>query len=441
MVSPVQRELGADENDNLAVTYVRVLKDRANAIQGQLVRIDELFAQEELSAAKIQKFLPQEQALKKEIDRTEKLFEAVVARLDEVSIIQDYEGDKVRVIEPAQAGESRGWTWLRTVLTAVAAGLGMGLGIAYIFEQFDDSFVSPSEIRNTLGVPILAQIPRFDKKLNEATDGLSGTIHTYHRPKSRSAEAIRGMRTALYFNARHRRSQVLQFTSPMPADGKSTLVANLAVAIANSGKSVVIVDADCRRPNAHKIFGIQQGTGLVQLVRGEAEIDDAVVATEVDGLFLIRSGGIPEYPSELISSENFDVLLAELRESFDFVLVDSPPILAVTDGTAIAAKVDGVVMVIRLTDKARNLALRAKQTLEGIDATLIGVVVNAVDKNSKAANYRSYSKYGYGNAYGYGYGYGAYGQEIHEYYEEADRKTSKNGKTQKALPAARENSV
>ncbi|MEM7316952.1 MAG: polysaccharide biosynthesis tyrosine autokinase, partial [Planctomycetota bacterium] len=410
--------------------FVLVLKDRAIAIKDLIARLDLLFKQEETAASKIQSFLPIEQTFKKDIERTEKLFEAVVARLDEVSIIQDYEGDKVRVIEPAQAGDSRGWTLLRTLLTAAAAGMGLGFGIAFFFEQFDDSFASPGEIRSTLDAPILAQIPRFKSKSAATPDSsIAETIHTYHHPRSRSSEAIRGMRTALYFNARHQRSQVLQFTSPMPADGKSTLVANLAVAIANSGKTVVIVDADCRRPTAHKIFGIDQGDGLVQLIRGETELDDAVVATEVDGLFLIRSGGIPDYPSELISSESFDNLLEVLRESFDFVLVDSPPVLAVTDGAAIAAKVDGVVMVLRLTDKARNLAVRARQMLDGVDANLIGVVVNAVERNSKSASYRSYSNYGYGNGYGYGYGYGAYGEEIHEYYEEGNSKTrSSNGK-------------
>ncbi len=225
----------------------------------------------------------------------------------------------------------------------------------------------------------------------------------------------------------------------MPGDGKSTAVGNLAVAIASSGKSVVVVDGDCRRPRVHRLFGVGQSNGLVEVIRGECQLEDAVVFTDVEGVTVLPSGRIPNNPAELIISSEFDDVIAKLKESFDFVIIDSPPMLAVSDGSGIAAKVDGVVLVFRLDQRSKSTGMRTKQILDEIEANVVGLVVNGLDPKAAKGGYRGY---GYGNQYGRyaagGYGYDGYGQEMTVYYEDSDEPGS-NG--QPLLPLAKTSST
>lgn len=393
--------------------YVRVLEDRAASVDDQLKTLQTTFEQEEVASEGIQVHMAREQELRMQIERTQQVFDAVVARMDEINIIQDYEGDRISIFEPAQKGKRQSPTLIKTAALSLFAGMLLGGALALRLETRDLSFSSPQQVRAIVGAPVLAQIPKFDPA--PATSGaVSSTICVHHRPKSRSAEAFRGIRNALFYSSARQDLKVIQVTSPLPGDGKSTLISNLAAAIASSDRSVVLVDADCRRPMIHKLFGMEQGDGLVEVLSGDCDLDDAVTTTEVENLFVVRSGAIPPNPSELITSPKFDSVLASLRESFDFVLVDTPPVLAVSDGCAVAAKVDGVVLVLRLSGRARPTAERVRQSLVDVEANVVGVVVNAVGKGAKGG-YKSddYS-------YSYGYGYGAYGKEYAEYYEKPD---------------------
>jgi capsular exopolysaccharide synthesis family protein len=234
-------------------------------------------------------------------------------------------------------------------------------------------------------------------------------LSAFYRPKSIEAEAYRGIRTALYFSMRGENHKVIQITSPDMGDGKSTLISNLAVSIAQTGKKVLLVDADFRRPRIHKVFGITAKVGLASVINSETEIADAIRPTVIPNLSILPCGPHPDNPAELLTQPRFKELLDLLREQYDFVLIDTPPILAVTDPCVVVPHVNGVVLTIRIGKNVRMHATRAKEILSGLGANVLGVVVNEVNLNAS-------SDYGYaGYRYGYGYTYKYYSGDKKNY--------------------------
>ena len=228
------------------------------------------------------------------------------------------------------------------------------------------------------------------------------------------------MRTALYFNTQGKQHSVIQVTSPTPGDGKSTLAANLAVSIAQSGKRVLLVDSDMRRPRQHATFGIEARDGFATVLSGQSHWRDVLYeCEEIEGLIVMPCGAKPNNPAELSSSPQVKELIEEMRQEFDFIIVDTPPLLAVTDACPIAARVDGVVLCLRIKKNVRVSASRAIEMLHNLGANCIGLVVNGVGAQSGYGSQYTYGAYraGYSyNGYGYGYGYGS-----GKYYDEDKR--------------------
>lgn len=197
---------------------------------------------------------------------------------------------------------------------------------------------------------------------------------------------------------------VIQVTSPRPSDGKSTLASNLAVTIARSGKSVLLIDADLRRPRQHKLFGLDSAIGLASVVENGTEPSDAYQPIPgCDNLWIMSCGPRPKNPSELLSSSKFTAVLGFLRERFDFLIVDTPPVLAVSDPSAVAGQVDGVLLCLQIDNQARPVAPRACDMLREAGAELTGVVINAIGSGVSSYVYNYHAKrYGYDYAYKYG---------------------------------------
>ena len=220
------------------------------------------------------------------------------------------------------------------------------------------------------------------------------------RSKSAEAEAYRGLRTQLYFSTQGRGHQIIQVTSPNPGDGKSTLAANLAVSIAQSGKRTVLIDCDMRKPQVHRVFKLGQvEVGLAQVIAGTAQLSRALRRSPIDNLDLVPCGPRPNNPAELLTSSRFQLLLQDLRDAYDFVIVDTPPVLAVSDPANVAPRVDGIIMVFRMTKFVRPAAERTREQLITLGANILGVVVNGGDRGP-AANYTGYN---YGSSSGYRY--------------------------------------
>jgi capsular exopolysaccharide synthesis family protein len=185
------------------------------------------------------------------------------------------------------------------------------------------------------------------------------------------------LRTALYFNSLAESSRVIQLTGGSAEDGASTVAANLAISLAQTGKRVLLIDADLRKQEQHQIFGIAQPeTGLATIIAEDVEPSDAIVPTGVDNLWLLPAGPLPDGPCELFTSPRFGELMNLVRDSYDHVLIDTEPLLVASDSSVIASLADGIVLVLGLSQDSRRKALRAKQVLEHLDVNVLGIVVN-----------------------------------------------------------------
>ncbi len=406
--------------------FVAALQDDLAEIQVREEALGRMLKKEEAKAREVIDYENKDHGLTRRIERTEELYHQTLNRLREINIVRDSGGFDASMIAPPTPAGKVAPNLTQILFGWLVVGLLSGVALAYLADVTDKSFRTPEEIRRRLGLPIVGHIPYTARtEATAATAAAAGgpldaALLTHHRPRAIEAEAYRSLRTALYFSTRGERHKVIQITSPNMGDGKSTLAANLAVCIAQSGKSVVLVDADCRRPRLHKLFGVPTEVGLTSVIAGECGPQEAVRPTVVPHLAVMPCGPRPANPAELLTSPKFEELLTELRGAYDFVLVDSPPLLAVTDPCVVAARADGVLLAIRISKNGRPGAERAKEMLGALGANVLGVVVNGTGKE---AGY-------YGYSYRH-YRYDHYGYEYKARTDEADPvvKAEKNGKT------------
>jgi len=285
---------------------------------------------------------------------------------------------------------------MRSAMLAAVVGLMVAAGIIFLIEFLDDTIRDPQEITRRWGIPILGMIVSY-----KSSDGDS--LITVRHPRSPISEAFRSLRTNLQFTGVDKPVRTLLVTSPSPSDGKTTIVANLASVIAQSGRNVVIVDADLRRPRIHKMFQLSNRVGLTdQFIRTQDRFNGSLKSTAVANLHAIPSGNLPPNPSELLSSGRMVEILQSLSEQFNTVILDSPPTLLVTDATVLAPRVDGVLLVVK-PSVTKWVALRqAIEQLQHVKANLLGVVINDINVGqSRYYYYRGYYKRKYGKGYHY----------------------------------------
>lgn len=209
-------------------------------------------------------------------------------------------------------------------------------------------------------------------------------------PQSMTAESFRTLRTNIKFACIDKEVKSVLFTSTGPQEGKSYIVANLAISMSQAGKRVLIIDADLRNPSQHKIFGLLNNTGLTTTLAENESAFASILKTPHQGLDILKSGPIPPNPAELLESQRMRKILHEMTREYDFVLIDSPPVMAVTDAAILAQFVDGVILVLASGKVRRDYALLAKQQLEKVGAKILGMVINKVKMEFNETKYYSY---------------------------------------------------
>jgi capsular exopolysaccharide synthesis family protein len=417
--SPAAYRASAREVD----AYVQSLKRQLEEARQSGRAMAQLFEREHGEVKGLATFELEEEDLRRRIAMNEQLYDTIVKRLQEIDLVKDRNqgGYKAEILSPAGDGWKVEPRAVPVFGLGSVAGLLVGLALALLAEISDKSFRTPDEIRRRLGLPIVGHIPflRPDEAAVEKAHAQGVNVDpllcSYLQSKSVQAEAYRGVRTSLYFSTQDQQHKVIQITSPSKGDGKSTMAANLAVSIAQSGKSVLILDADFRRPRQHKVFGVPARLGVASVMEGTARPEDAIQPTVVSNLFVLPCGPRPANPAELLTSPRFKELLDGLRDRYDFVLIDTPPLLAVSDPSVVAPRVDGVLLTIRVSKNGRPQAERAKEMLTTLGANILGVVVNGVGRRGRDG----YEDAQYGAAYGYGYAYESYeAEDGRSYYQE-----------------------
>ena len=281
---------------------------------------------------------------------------------------------------------------LQNTALAAVVGLMLAAGIAFLVEALDDTVKDPDELARSLDLPVLGLIGKHDTSQE--------TLVTVVSPRSPAAEAFRSLRTNLQYASVDRPLRTLLVTSPMPADGKSTIAANLAVVLAQSERKVALLDADLRKPRLHRMVRLPNRVGFTSLFTSEAiepdgrlHLNGHLQATAVPNLRALTTGKLPPNPAELLSSERLLRILERVQEETDLVVLDSPPVLPVTDATVLATRVDGVLLVVQPGVTKQAAVRQAAEQLRQVGARVLGIVLNEVD--SRSSRYRYYQGYHY----------------------------------------------
>jgi capsular exopolysaccharide synthesis family protein len=268
---------------------------------------------------------------------------------------------------------------LNLVLGAVV-GLIFGVGIAFFLEYLDTSVKSLEDVERYLQVPVLAVIPK-DVGILHKQSGMSP-----------DAEAYRILRTNIEFNRKNPEDNAITVVSGGAGEGKSTTLVNLAYICAQGGYTTLMIDADLRRPRLHTFFDINNSVGLTNYLTTELMLEDVILQTPVDNLYFMPSGILPADAAGILNSRRMSELIQDAKQRFDLVLVDSPPILGVSDASVLASEVDLTMIVVQHRKLPRNMLLRVKQAVENVGGNVIGVVLNNVDVRSDS-QYQYYTSY------------------------------------------------
>lgn len=284
----------------------------------------------------------------------------------------------------------------KNILLGFLIGIMIGVGSALLIEHLDDTIKDAEDAKRTIGLPLLAVIPYISRRNGQV--GITSLI-TRLEPKSPVAEAFRSLRTSLHFSAINREKKILLLTSTFPGEGKSTISSNLANILSQTGARVLIIDCDLRRSTLHEKFGHSKTPGLSEILTGGATFSTARHNLGIQGLDLISAGTTPPNPAELLGSEAMRSFLESHRENYDHIIIDAPPVLAVTDAPVLTAMSDMVLVVMESGRVPLKAAQRMREMLATVQAPVTGLVIN-----DKARRGESYG--GRYNSYGYGYGYG-----------------------------------
>ncbi len=439
------------ERNNLALEVtdshprLQAINDRIREVRGEMLR--ELHAQiallrnrEEILSRQIGELFQKNrevptielslQRLQREAKVNDDLLALMKTRHQEALIKEAEKIEEVTIIRPAaEPSAPIGGQALYPLLLGLLTGLFLGLVLAYVQETLDTSIGTIEEVEDYLGVPVLGVIPHIDRReimdrLVERRPALASMdpemlsrhalLVSHFDPKSPVAEAFRSLRTRIQFATMERPGKVFLLTSPTLQEGKTTTIVNLAITLSQAGQKTLLVGANLRRPSIHKFFGIDRDPGLTDvlvgnqrwedcirtvadILMGRFEMEDIMIAPGLDNLHILESGPVPANPSELLSTPQMAEFIRQVRQRYDIILFDAPPVLPVTDAAILGGQMDGVILVYQAGKVGRLALKRAKVQLESARATVWGVVLN--DLGAEIAGYAPYHQY-YTHYYG-----------------------------------------
>lgn len=335
--------------------------------------------------------------LERDAESNRQMYNILINKLKEVDLSSDLKGTDIRVIDPAQIpgspiGPKRGFN----ILFAAFIGLGLGMVFAFFLEYIDTSMKTPEDIKR-IQIAYMGFIPTF--QTNNQLE-----LIVQEDPKSLISEAYRTLRTGILFSGSKPSPQFIQVTSAGPQEGKTITAANLATVMAQSGSRVLIMDCDMRKPRIHEIFGMPNSNGLSDLLLNGDEGFSFIKKTRVPNLDLVACGTIPANPSELLGSKRMQRFLTLLGEKYDRIIMDSPPVLAVTDSIVLSRLVEGIILVVGAGASSKNGVTRAVELLKEVNARICGAVLNNLNVDKERYYYSRYYYYDYGKYGSYAYG-------------------------------------
>jgi polysaccharide biosynthesis transport protein len=344
--------------------------------------------------------------LKREADTNKELYKGLLQRMKEAGVSAGIMASNIQVVDQAEVPARPFKPNKRfNLLVASMLGLFLGVGLAFFFEYLDNTVKTPEDVEALIRLPSFGMVPEISyerRRQIERETVYPVELVTFGHPKSMLSEAYRNIRTSILLSSSEKPPKRIAFTSPNPAEGKTTTVINTAIALSQTGAQVVIIDADMRKPRVHKVFEEDDGVGLSNFLSGNADLEAVIKKTGIPNLFYIPAGPIPPNPSELLGSNLFKNMLRSLDERFDQIIVDSPPILGFADSIIVTTSVEGVVLVVHGSKTPRETLQRAKEAILQVNGRILGVVINRVnlERGDYGYYYYRYNHYYYGKEKG-----------------------------------------
>jgi polysaccharide biosynthesis transport protein len=324
----------------------------------------------------------------REVDTNRELYNGLLQRYKEIGVAGGVGENNIAIVDKARVPDrpSRPRPLLNLALSLIFGGL-VGVGLALIREQIDETITDPTDIERSVGLPLLGAVPKAES---------ANPVDDLHDPKSALIEAYLSVQTSLAFSTDHGVPRTVTVTSTRPAEGKSTTSYALAYVLARNGSRVILVDGDMRSPSVHDTLGLTNERGLSSYLTGTSEIDQLVQKSGREPFQVMAAGPQPPNAAELLRSDRFNLLLQDLLKQFDHVVIDSPPVMGLADAPIIASRTEGTVFVVEARGVKARIARVALGRLSQGKAQLLGTVLTKFD--AKGAHF------GYGYDYGYGYG-------------------------------------
>ena len=387
----------------LIESYLGFLRTDLANLDEQKVELTLMAAEAEKEAKKLVAFELEEQTLRNERERRQLLYNSVVEQLRTLNTVSGMSGYVHEVLETPRLGE-RVWPNLRVcVMAGCFLGLMLGLMLGVMNDQVDKRFRTPAEIDAATGVPVIGQVGRIRR-----ARGARRAARMIVDAQAPEAESFRLLRTYLLKDVKAGSLKLVSATSCQTQDGKSTILCNLAASFAELGLRTLIVDGDMRAPTTHRFFDIPVTDGLSDLLQGKLVLKDAVKQTGIEDLFLLTAGSAVRNPAELLQSEEFDNLLDDLKAEFDLIVIDSGPVLWVSDPAIVAQRCDATLMVVRSSTDTKRKVMESIRRLRSSNANIRGCIINTYGSSKEFTQ-----DTGYSSPYHYYY-YGGYGRRVRE---------------------------
>jgi capsular exopolysaccharide synthesis family protein len=384
-------------DNEFAQAQLAVAEQEYLAAKEKEVKIAKHYTDQSRQALDLSQQVDQYAMLQSDWEQTKKLCDTLNDRIRELNVTEDVGALNVSILEIARPPRDPSKPEkARCMAMALVMGLMLGGGLALLREFKDQRFHSRDEISATLALTVLGVVPSMPTRETIVSRGQK----VYLDPLSSSAEAYRTIRTAIFFSVPKDKAKTILITSAAPGDGKSTLASNLAIASAQAGQKTLLLDADFRKPTQHKIFEVKsRNCGFADAFAGIITLERAILSTSVEGLELLSCGAELSNASEVLGSNEFARFLKRLSKIYDRIIIDSPPVMPVTDAQILAAMCDTTLLVLRVGNSNSKTCRRACEVLRDVNARLIGAVINDVSR--KSDYYGQFSDYGnYSSYYG-----------------------------------------
>lgn len=365
--------------------------------------MQKMFDAEKDRVSGIQKNMIQFNILKREVETNRELYNALLSRWKEVGVTSGVKAGYASIIEPALPPMAPSFpNKQRTLLMGALIGVFLGIGLVFFLDYMDTSVKDPEELERIARLPILGFVSHCMVRRNRGENKVSVELLTHIRPRSEFAESIRSIRTSIQYSRAGGAPKTIMVTSCLPGEGKTTIATNLAIALANRNKSVLLIDGDLKKPSLHKLFNVDRKLGLAEVLTGKFDGGN-LPETEIKNLSVMPSGAKVPNPVELLDSDVMRKFLESAIKEFDHVVIDTAPSLNMADSAVLAPYVDGVILVVQPGKTPREAVRRVKERLTDVQGNILGLVVN---NPIKGADTRYGQRYGYGYGYGKKYGYG-----------------------------------